>query len=173
VADVLQMPVKVSGDTVVTFEDVAVARRTFKDPAGYARVNGQPAVALEVSKRIGTNIIDVVQEVREVVERERAIWPEGIQASFSQDKSDDVRNLLFDLRQTSLKSSQMDMYRVIDVVSTIVDLKEQLGEKIAHVVPDSKDRVEHAKDIGSVAMIRGLNYKVFTDIDLAWKWLQE
>jgi hypothetical protein len=82
-------------------------------------------------------------------------------------------NLLFDLSRTSLKSSQMDLYRVIDVVSAIVDLKEQLGEKIAHVVPDSNDRVEHAEDIGSVAMIRGLNYKVFTDKDQAWKWLQE
>ena len=82
-------------------------------------------------------------------------------------------NLLFDLRHTSLESSQMDMYRVIDVVSAIIDLKDQLGDKIAHVVPDREDRVEHANDIGSVAMIRGLNYKVFTDITLAWKWLQE
>lgn len=81
--------------------------------------------------------------------------------------------LLFDLRQTSLESSQMDMYRIIDVVSAIVDLKDQLGDKIAHVVPDREDRVVHANDIGSVAMIRGLNYKVFIDIDLAWKWLQE
>jgi len=82
-------------------------------------------------------------------------------------------NLLFDLRQTTLKSSQMDLYRVMDVVSAIVDLKDQLGDKIAHVVPDSKDRFEHAEDIGSVAMIRGLNYKVFTDRELAWKWLLE
>ena len=82
-------------------------------------------------------------------------------------------NLLFDLRQTSLESSQMEMYRVIDVVSAIVDLNDQLGDKIAHVVPDREDRVEHANDIGSVAMIRGLNYEVFTDIDRAWKWLQK
>ena len=82
-------------------------------------------------------------------------------------------NLLFDLRQTSLDSAQMDMYRIIDVVSAIVDLKDQLGDKIAHLVPDREDRVVHANDIGSVAMIRGLNYKVFTDMDLAWKWLQE
>ena len=30
--DVLNMPVKVSGDTVITFDDVASLRRTFKDP---------------------------------------------------------------------------------------------------------------------------------------------
>ena len=82
-------------------------------------------------------------------------------------------NLLFDLRQTTLEAAQMDMYRVIDVVSAIIDLKDQLGDKIAHVVPENKDRVVHAEDIGSVAMIRGINYRVFTDFDQAWKWLLE
>ena len=80
-------------------------------------------------------------------------------------------NLLFDLRATSLESSQMDMYRVIDVVSAILEIKDHLGEKIAHVVPENKDRVVHAEDIGSVAKIRGLNYRVFTDLVRARKWL--
>lgn len=82
-------------------------------------------------------------------------------------------NLLFDLRQTALQASQMDMYRIIDVVSAIIDLKDQLGDKIAHVVPEDKERVTHAEDIGSVAAIRGLNYQVFTDIERARNWLME
>lgn len=82
-------------------------------------------------------------------------------------------NLLFDLSDTSLETTQMDMYRIIDVVSSIVELKDQLGEKIAHVVPDKKDRIVHAEDIGSVAMIRGINYQVFTDIEQARTWLME
>lgn len=82
-------------------------------------------------------------------------------------------NLLFDLSDTSLETTQMDMYRIIDVVSSIVELKDQLGEKIAHVVPDKKDRIIHAEDIGSVAMIRGINYQVFTDIEQARTWLME
>ena len=82
-------------------------------------------------------------------------------------------NLLFDLSDTSLETTQMDMYRIIDVVSSIVELKDQLGEKIAHVVPDKKNRIVHAEDIGSVAMIRGINYQVFTDIEQARTWLME
>ena len=82
-------------------------------------------------------------------------------------------NLLFDLSDTSLETTQMDMYRIIDVVSSIVELKDQLGEKIAHVVPDKKGRIAHAEDIGSVAMIRGINYQVFTDIEQARTWLME
>lgn len=80
-------------------------------------------------------------------------------------------NTLFDLRQTSLSDSQMDMHRVIDIVSAIIDMRSQLGDKIAHVVPDIKARVVHAEDIGAVATIRGINYRVFTDMEKAADWL--
>ncbi len=71
-ADVLGLPVKVEGDKVVRLGDIAEVRRTFKDAEGFARVGGRPALALEVSKRIGANIIDTVAAVRAVVEAERA-----------------------------------------------------------------------------------------------------
>lgn len=80
-------------------------------------------------------------------------------------------NLLFDFTDTELKPSQMDMYRVIDIVSMIISIREQFGEKIAQVVPDKKERIIHAEDIGSVAKIRGINYQVFTRIEQARKWL--
>ncbi len=80
-------------------------------------------------------------------------------------------NLLFDLRETSLKKNQMDMHRVIDIVSAIINIKNQLGEKVAHVVPVSDERVVHAEDIGSVATIRGIDYQVFTDKAAARTWL--
>ncbi len=79
--------------------------------------------------------------------------------------------LLFDLTQTSLSACQMDMHRVIDIVSAIIEIKSQLSGKIAHVVPDIKARVVHAEDIGAVATIRGINYRVFTDIKEASDWL--
>ena len=60
--DVLEVPIKTSGNRVLTFGDIGIARRTFKDPTGFARVDGQPAIVLEVSKRIGTNIIDTIAE---------------------------------------------------------------------------------------------------------------
>lgn len=80
-------------------------------------------------------------------------------------------NLIFDLRDTELETTQMDMYRVIDIVSAIISIREQFGEKIAHIVPDKKERIIHAQDIGSVATIRGINYQVFTRIEQARKWL--
>ena len=111
--DMLSLPVVTSGDRVLTFRDVAFARRTFKDPTGFARVGGQPAIALEVSKRIGTNIIDTVADVRELVERERRAWPPGIQVRFSQDRSDDIRDMLRDLQSNVIAAIVLVMIVVV------------------------------------------------------------
>jgi len=48
--DLLTLPVKVDGLRVVTLQDIAEVRRTFKDITSYARVGGQPALALEITK---------------------------------------------------------------------------------------------------------------------------
>jgi len=95
--DILEVPLVAVGDRVVRVRDVAEVRRTFKDRENLARRDGRPAVAIEVSKRIGENIIDTVSLVREVVEAERAFWPPGVAVGYSQDKSENIRTMLADL----------------------------------------------------------------------------
>jgi multidrug efflux pump len=98
VRDIWAMPVKVSGDAVVRFSDVAEIRRTFKDPETFARLDGRPAVALEVVKRSGENIIDTIDEVRRVVEAERAFWPPTVEVAYTNDQSEQIRTMLGDLQ---------------------------------------------------------------------------
>ena len=95
--DVMAMPVKVRGNAVVTFGDVATIRRTFEDPTSFARINGQPALALEVKKRSGANIINTVAEVKELVETLRVDWPDSVKVTYLQDQSTQVKTLLTDL----------------------------------------------------------------------------
>ena len=111
--DVLEVPIKTSGNRVLTFGDIGIARRTFKDPTGFARVDGQPAIVLEVSKRIGTNIIDTIADVRALVAEERRDWPEGVQVRFSQDKSEDIRNMLRDLQNNVVAAIVLVMIVVV------------------------------------------------------------
>ncbi len=85
--DVLNLPIKVSGDGVVTLSDLADIRRTFKDVDSYARFNGQPAIALQITKRIGENIVDNNQQVVKIVETFSANWPEEIQVNYTLDAS--------------------------------------------------------------------------------------
>ena len=111
--DVLEVPIKTSGNRVLTFGDIGIARRTFKDPTGFARVDGQPAIVLEVSKRIGTNIIDTIADVRALVAEERRNWPEGVQVRFSHDKSEDIRNMLRDLQNNVVAAIVLVMIVVV------------------------------------------------------------
>ena len=48
VKDVMEQPVKVEGERVITFQDVAQVRRSYKDPSSFARLNGDNSVSLEV-----------------------------------------------------------------------------------------------------------------------------
>jgi len=97
-SDILSMPVKVSGDTAITFGDIGTLRRTFEDPEGFARINGARAIALEVTKRTGENIIATTETVRETVRSLSADWPGPVQVTFSQDNSAQVRTMLSDLQ---------------------------------------------------------------------------
>lgn len=111
--DILIMPVKVDGNRVVTFGQVASIRRSFKDPESFARVGGQSAVTLEVKKRVGANIIDTITQVRQIVEAERQLWPEALEVAYMQDKSDQIRVMLSDLQNNILSAILLVMIVII------------------------------------------------------------
>ncbi|MSP20995.1 MAG: efflux RND transporter permease subunit [Alphaproteobacteria bacterium] len=94
--DLFGLPVKVNNDTVVTLGDIATVRRTFKDRSSYARFNGEPAVMLQVTKRLGENIIETVDGARAIVDAAQKldIWPAGVRAELIQDQSKETRDLL-------------------------------------------------------------------------------
>ncbi|WP_088330115.1 efflux RND transporter permease subunit [Lacimicrobium sp. SS2-24] len=95
--DVLSIPVKVQGDTVITFADVASINRGFKDPQGFARINGQPAVVLEVKKRSGANIISTIAQTKALIDQARSLFPPDMQVDYIMDQSKDVKIMLSDL----------------------------------------------------------------------------
>ena len=102
--DLADLPIKASDGRVVRLGDIAEIRPTFEDAEGMARFNGRPAVALEVKKRIGTNIIETIAEVRATVERVRSRWPKVIEVGFLQDKSDRIARMLGDLQNNVLSA---------------------------------------------------------------------
>ena len=113
VDDILDMPLKTSGDSVVTVRDIASVRRTFEDRVTYARLNGKPAISLEVKKRTGENIIETVDAVKALVEEERKNWPEQITVTFSSDDSKNIRNMLRDLQNNVLSAILLVMIIVV------------------------------------------------------------
>lgn len=110
-ADVMSLPVKVSGEGVVTLGDVAEVRRTFMDPTSFTRVNGQPAISLEVVKRLGTNVIENNMAVRDVVAEATPDWPESVNIDFLLDQSSFIEDVL-----GSLESSIMTAIALVMIV---------------------------------------------------------
>ncbi|MCA1940900.1 MAG: efflux RND transporter permease subunit [Caenispirillum bisanense] len=113
VPEVMNLPIKVQGNAIVSLGDIGDGRRAFEDPEGFARVNGQPGLTVEVVKRTGENIIDTVAAVREVVERERQEWPVGIDVTYMQDQSTEIRNSLNDLTNNVIAAVLLVMVLVV------------------------------------------------------------
>ncbi|MAM85981.1 MAG: MFS transporter [unclassified Hahellaceae] len=111
--DVMSLPIKVAGNTVVTFRDVADIRRTYKDPDSFARVAGEPALVLEISKRSGANIIATIADIRALIEAEQKIWPEGLKVSFLQDKSEQIKTMLGDLENNVITAVVLVMIVIV------------------------------------------------------------
>jgi multidrug efflux pump len=112
-ADILSMPIKVDGEKVVRFSDIAIGQRTFKDAQSKARINGKPALAIEVSKRLGANIIDTLDDVKKLVKEQQALWPDGIEVSFNQDQSKEIKRTLDDLFNNVLFATVLVMIIIV------------------------------------------------------------
>ncbi len=102
VQDVAELPVVAAGNAVVKAKDLVTVRSTFKDAETITRLGGQPAIAIEVSKRIGSNLIETVDAVKKVAGEFKALLPAGAEVTFSQDKSITIRGLLSDLQNSVL-----------------------------------------------------------------------
>jgi multidrug efflux pump len=98
--DMLKIPVASTAGATVTLGDVAQVKPTYKDAVSITRINGKPAVAIEVSKRTGANLIETVDAVKAVVERGKPLMPAGVQVTYTQDKSVMIRQLLADLQNS-------------------------------------------------------------------------
>ncbi len=113
VHDLLDMPVRASAESTIRLRDVAEIRRTFKDPESFARLDGKPAIALEVVKRTGENVIDTIEAIRQVVEHEKTFWPQGVDVTFTQDQSEDIRTMLSDLQNNMISAVLLVMIVIL------------------------------------------------------------
>lgn len=129
--DILNIVLATDGTRTVRMRDVATVTLGFKDATTITRVNGKPAMTLGVSKRIGANIIDVVDRVKAVVESTKPEWPSGLSVTYTSDQSDGIRNMLASLHNNIFISVLL----VLVVVVASLGLRSSL--LVAFTVPGS------------------------------------
>ena len=111
--DVYDLPIVSTSDGVVTLKDVAQIKRTFKDRTNYSRYNGKPDIAIQVVKRLGTNVVENSLNVRKVVENYTKDWPDAIKVDFALDQSKSVFEILNSLQSSILTAIALVMIVVV------------------------------------------------------------
>ena len=80
------------------------------------------------------------------------------------------QNILVDLRD--IKAS-MSIVNLMEVAQEIAGLFPGFTNKVAHLILDEDERVRLARQFESCMVLKGFNYKVFTDFDEAGGWLSK
>ncbi|MCT8339606.1 efflux RND transporter permease subunit [Flavobacteriaceae bacterium TK19130] len=83
---------------VIFLKDIADINFKEKDATTFAREYGEPVVMLDVKKRAGKNMIEAVEQIKDIIEVEQEEYlPEGLHISLSNDQSIKTQNQVDDL----------------------------------------------------------------------------
>ncbi|MGC9453460.1 MAG: efflux RND transporter permease subunit [Phycisphaerae bacterium] len=95
--DVMELLIAVRDGRPIYLYDVARVDDTFKDRETYSRVDGRQSVTLAVRKRVGANIVDVAEEVKEIFFAAAEEAPDALEFVITDDRSDDIDRMVMDL----------------------------------------------------------------------------
>lgn len=85
-------------DGVIFLKDIATINFQAKDPTTYAREFGEPVVMLDIKKRAGKNMIEAVEQIKELIAKEEKDYlPESLAISLTNDQSIKTENQVNDL----------------------------------------------------------------------------
>ena len=129
--DILSIPIKATSLGAITLGDVVTLRQTFKDAEGYTRTNGSPAVVIEVTKRPGTSIVEVVDKIKSRVDTKRSDFPSNVEINYIADMTPDT------IEQISTLEGNIStaMFLVLTVVVATIGIRS--GLLVAFGIPFS------------------------------------
>ena len=125
--DIANIPVLSNDNGTVLLSDVAEIRRTFKDPLNFSNFNGEPAILLEVQKRVEANQIDVAARVREQIDAIKHRIPSGVDVSYAFDLSQFSRGLIEEMRGNILTAVVLVMVIVVGALGFKTGILVGLG----------------------------------------------
>ncbi|TGE05316.1 efflux RND transporter permease subunit [Hymenobacter fodinae] len=98
--DIADIQVKNLNGAAVRLGDIATVQDGFKDRESYARLDGKPAITLNVVKRQGENLIDASDKIKALVSDAEKTLPKELKVTITGDSSNDTRVTLHDLINT-------------------------------------------------------------------------
>ena len=85
----------------IYLHDIADVKDAFQDQESYARLYGKNVITLNISKRTGENLIEASDKIKTLVaEKQKTVFPKGLNITITGDQSDKTRTTLHDLINT-------------------------------------------------------------------------
>jgi multidrug efflux pump len=116
--EIMNLPLITDGEQTIKVKDVASVRLNFKDYTNKTRVNDESAVTIEITKRTGENIIELVDNVKHITQEESEHWVEGISYSYTSDESSNIRTMLNDLQNSVMLAILLVMIVILAALGT-------------------------------------------------------
>jgi multidrug efflux pump len=111
--DVLNLPIRATPDATVTLKDVAQVHPTFYDASSYSTINGKRTIGIDVTKRVGANVIQNNLAVRQLIGAAQKYFPSGVHVAFVGDESTDIRDQLGSLSDAIILAIVLVMIVVV------------------------------------------------------------
>ena len=111
--DLDDIPIKTSGDSIITLGQIATIQRTFKDHTSYAYVNGLRSISVEIIKRLDANVIDTSKEVKRLVEKRKPNYPKDVNIFYTSDTAPFAEQQVNELIGNVLTAMMLVMIMVI------------------------------------------------------------
>jgi multidrug efflux pump subunit AcrB len=107
---------------VVRVGDIAKVSETYEEEETINRLNGKRSINLGITKKTGGDIIDIAEEVKKIVEEEKAYAPAGVAISTVMDQSKYVEKR----QNTLLKNALLGMFLVVLLLYLFLDTRVAL-----------------------------------------------
>jgi HAE1 family hydrophobic/amphiphilic exporter-1 len=97
-AEIEALALLTDGGRIVRVADVARVYDTFEELNHHYRIDGYPAVGMEIYKQPRSNTVAMADAVRQRIDELSAVMPPGLRIILDRDQSVDIRRQLSDLR---------------------------------------------------------------------------
>ena len=105
VEEIGEIALGVHNGTPIRLRDVAQVKDTHKEIRSFARVNGQPCVALAIAKESVANTVEVSDAVRQAMKTLPETLPAGIELTATFDQADYIKKSLNNLYHVALEGA--------------------------------------------------------------------
>ncbi|MGB1361269.1 MAG: efflux RND transporter permease subunit [Alphaproteobacteria bacterium] len=117
IEQVLNTPILSKGDNQILLKDIATYNRSFTTNTVNSRVNGRSSINISITKKSGSNLLNTVQKVINIVDMEnKNSKNKNIHISISNDASKEVNNILRDLQNNIITAILLIMVVVVSAL---------------------------------------------------------